>query len=63
MECQEGIVGGGGKLGMLAEAVARHGTIDSIARCSGRTEGRRRVVTAPGRAAPTAAAQRTNASS
>jgi nicotinamidase-related amidase len=32
MECQEGIVGGGGKLGMLSDAVARHGTIDRIAR-------------------------------
>ena len=31
MECQEGIVGGGGKLGMLSDAVARHGTIDHIA--------------------------------
>ena len=30
MECQEGIVGSGGKLGALAEAVARHGTIDRI---------------------------------
>lgn len=32
MECQEAIVGGSGRLGALAEAVARHGTIDSIAR-------------------------------
>lgn len=32
MECQEGIVGGGGRLGALAEAVARHGTIPRIAR-------------------------------
>jgi len=34
MECQEGIVGsgGGGRLNALAEAVARHGTIDRIAR-------------------------------
>ena len=30
MECQEGIVGSGGKLGALSEAVARHGTIDRI---------------------------------
>jgi biuret amidohydrolase len=32
MECQEGIVGSGGRLGALAEAVARHGTIDHIQR-------------------------------
>jgi nicotinamidase-related amidase len=32
MECQEAIVGGTGRLGALAEAVARHGTIDRIAR-------------------------------
>jgi nicotinamidase-related amidase len=32
MECQAGIVGQGGKLGALAEAVARHGTIAHIAR-------------------------------
>ena len=32
MECQEGIVGGSGKLGALAEAVERHGTIGHIAR-------------------------------
>ncbi len=32
MECQEGIVGGGARLGALAEAVARHGTIAEIAR-------------------------------
>jgi nicotinamidase-related amidase len=32
MECQEGIVGGGGTLGALAEAVARHGTIGHVAR-------------------------------
>jgi len=31
-ECQEGIVGGGGRLVALAEAVARHGTIPRIAR-------------------------------
>ena len=32
MECQEGIVGQGCKLGALADAVARHGTIAHIAR-------------------------------
>jgi nicotinamidase-related amidase len=32
MECQEGIVGGGGALGALAEAVARQRTVDHIAR-------------------------------
>ena len=32
MECQEGIVGQGGRLGALAEAVARHGTVGSIQR-------------------------------
>jgi nicotinamidase-related amidase len=32
MECQEGIIGGGGRLGALAEAVARHGTVAHIAR-------------------------------
>jgi nicotinamidase-related amidase len=32
MECQEGIVGGGGRLGALAEAVTRHGTVGQIAR-------------------------------
>lgn len=32
MECQEGVVGRGARLGALAEAVARHGTIDAIAR-------------------------------
>ena len=31
MECQEAIVGGGGRLSALSEAVARHGTIDHIA--------------------------------
>src|SRR6185503_12615939 len=31
MECQEGIVGGGGKLGMLSEAVVRLGIIERIA--------------------------------
>ncbi len=32
MECQEGIIGGGGNLGALSEAVARHGTVAQIAR-------------------------------
>lgn len=32
MECQEGIVGAAARLGALAEAVARHGTIGWIAR-------------------------------
>jgi biuret amidohydrolase len=32
MECQEGIIGGDGKLGALADAVARHRTVDHIAR-------------------------------
>jgi len=32
MECQEGIVGGGGKLSAIAEAVQRHGTVAQIAR-------------------------------
>jgi biuret amidohydrolase len=32
MECQEGIVGGAGRLGALAEAVERHGTIRAIVR-------------------------------
>ena len=32
MECQEAIVGQGGRLGALAEAVARHGTVGSIQR-------------------------------
>jgi nicotinamidase-related amidase len=32
MECQEGILGGGGRLGALAEAVARHGTVAEIGR-------------------------------
>lgn len=32
MECQEGIIGRGGKLGALADAVARHGTVAQIAR-------------------------------
>jgi nicotinamidase-related amidase len=31
MECQEGIIGGSGKLGALAESVARHRTVDHIA--------------------------------
>jgi nicotinamidase-related amidase len=32
MECQEGVIGGGGKLGALAEAVARHGTVAALGR-------------------------------
>lgn len=32
MECQEGIIGGGARLGALGEAVARHGTIEHISR-------------------------------
>src|SRR5262245_22163559 len=32
MECQEAVVGQGGKLGALAEAVARHGTVGAIRR-------------------------------
>jgi len=32
MECQEGIVGGDGKLGALAEAVARHAIVPRIGR-------------------------------
>jgi biuret amidohydrolase len=32
MECQEGIVGRGGRLGALADAVARHDTVAHIAR-------------------------------
>src|SRR5512143_3305136 len=32
MECQEAIVGGGGRLSALAEAVQQHGTIGHIAR-------------------------------
>jgi nicotinamidase-related amidase len=35
MECQEGIIGGGGRLGALAEAVARHRTIAQIAQVLG----------------------------
>ena len=35
MECQEGIVGSGGRLGALAEAVERHGTVAAIARLLG----------------------------
>ena len=31
MECQEGIIGGGGRLGALAESVARHETVAHIA--------------------------------
>ena len=32
MECQEGVIGAGAHLGALAQAVARHGTVDQIAR-------------------------------
>jgi nicotinamidase-related amidase len=32
MECQEGVIGGGGRLGALGEAVARHGTVARIRR-------------------------------
>ena len=32
MECQEGVIGGSGRLGALAEAVARHRTVDHIGR-------------------------------
>src|SRR5262245_18853908 len=32
MECQEGVIGEGGKLSALAEAVKRHGTIAQIGR-------------------------------
>jgi nicotinamidase-related amidase len=32
MECQEGVIGEGGHLGQLAQAVARHGTVRQIAR-------------------------------
>ncbi len=32
MECQEGIIGGGARLGALGEAVARHHTIEHISR-------------------------------
>jgi biuret amidohydrolase len=35
MECQEGIIGEGGKLSALADAVKRHGTIAQIARVLG----------------------------
>jgi len=35
MECQEGIIGGGGRLGALGEAVARHGTVAHIGRVLG----------------------------
>lgn len=30
MECQEGVIGGGGKFGALGEAVVRHGTVARI---------------------------------
>jgi nicotinamidase-related amidase len=41
MECQEGIIGEGGKLSALADAVKRHGTIAQIARvlAAARTKG------------------------
>jgi nicotinamidase-related amidase len=32
MECQEGIIGSGGRMGALGEAVARHGTVEHIGR-------------------------------
>ena len=32
MECQEGIIGSGGRLGALGEAVARHRTVEQIGR-------------------------------
>jgi hypothetical protein len=32
MECQEGVIGGEGKLGALAHAVAQHGTVGAIGR-------------------------------
>jgi len=32
MECQEGIIGGGARMGALGEAVARHGTVEHIGR-------------------------------
>ncbi|HVO27801.1 MAG TPA: cysteine hydrolase [Candidatus Margulisiibacteriota bacterium] len=32
MECQEGIIGSGARMGALGEAVARHGTIEHIGR-------------------------------
>jgi nicotinamidase-related amidase len=32
MECQEGVIGGGGRLGALGEAVARHGTVARVRR-------------------------------
>ena len=35
MECQEGVIGGDGKLGALADAVARHGTVGAIGRVLG----------------------------
>lgn len=35
MECQEGVIGAGARLGALAEAVARHGTVAAIARVLG----------------------------
>jgi nicotinamidase-related amidase len=41
MECQEGIIGGGGALGALAEAVERHGTVGQIARVLGAARARK----------------------
>jgi len=32
MECQEGVIGAGAHIGQLAQAVARHGTVEQIAR-------------------------------
>lgn len=32
LECQEGVIGAGARLGALSEAVARHGTVTAIAR-------------------------------
>jgi nicotinamidase-related amidase len=41
MECQEGVIGGGGKLGALAEAVACEGTVERIARVLAAARARR----------------------
>jgi nicotinamidase-related amidase len=41
MECQEGIIGGAGRIGALAEAVARHGTVEQIARVLAAARGAR----------------------
>ena len=48
MECQEGVIGEGGTLSALADAVKRHGTVAQIARVLGRRarEGRARSSTA-----------------